>query len=775
MHGNLPRSKGSISLGLGLERIGLFPMRMPFLAAVLVLTITALAVYGTAHIKVDDSLSELFRADNPEFKAYEQLTSRFPSNEYDILAVIEGKNLLKRESLNALRDGIIELQFVPGMRGLVSLFSAREPPEVGKLPAPLFPDTLPEGAEYDQLIQKVRENRIISGKLLSNDGELALVVIAMDPKTVEGSDLGRAVEEVRSTLAKAMEGTGVSVQLSGTPVMQLEIRNAVQRERIIYNGLGFLLGAVVAFIFFRRLSFILIAAIPPAAAIFWALGSLGWLKFELNLFLNVISPLTMVMGFADSMQLTFAMRDRLLQGDDRYAAIRYAVLVVGPACVLNGVTAALSFVTLIFSDSALIQTFGVAGALAMVTTYFAVILIFPLLAVLLLPRGEAIATRLEGQDAAMRGLQAMCRAIAERVTRRPALFLASGFALVILFGVAHLTLSPRYRLADQVPDREQAVAASSRLDTKLTGANPIHVMVDFPAGKTAFDPEPLAVIAAIHKIVEQQSGVGNVWSIETLVRWLAESGQNDIATIKQYTELLPEYLTRRFLTADFRAAVVTGRVPDVDASNMLPVVDKLDNALNAVRAQYPGYKIAVTGLPAIAARNSAAMISKINLSLTAEMIFVSLFIGLVFRSLLLGLVSLLPGLFPVVTSGALLAITGEGLQFASIVALTVAFGLGLNAMIHYLNRLRIEERSGVDPIAGAKHAAELMGPALVLTSLVLACGLAVTVFSDLPSLRLFGKLSATTLIAAMVGGLLLLPACVLLVRRAESALRPARR
>jgi len=41
-------------------------------------------------------------------------------------------------------------------------------------------------------------------------------------------------------------------------------------------------------------------------------------------------------------------------------------------------------------------------------------------------------------------------------------------------------LEPRYRLADQVPDREQAVAASHRLDAKLNGANPIDILIEFP-------------------------------------------------------------------------------------------------------------------------------------------------------------------------------------------------------------------------------------------------------------------------------------------------------
>lgn len=50
----------------------------------------------------------------------------------------------------------------------------------------------------------------------------------------------------------------------------------------------------------------------------------------------------------------------------------------------------------------------------------------------------------------------------------------------------------------------------------------------------------------------------------------------------------------------------------------------------------------------------------------------------------------------------------------------------------------------------------LVGPALILTTVVLACGLIVTVFSDLPSLRLFGWLSAFSMVAALVADLFIL-------------------
>ena len=72
------------------------------------------------------------------------------------------------------------------------------------------------------------------------------------------------------------------------------------------------------------------------------------------------------------------------------------------------------------------------------------------------------------------------------------------------------------------------------------------------------------------------------------------------------------------------------------------------------------------------------MIGKLNQALTVEIVFVAAFIGLAFRSVIVMLVSILPGIFPVVMAGFVLWLMGEGLQFASVVALTVSFGLGLS-------------------------------------------------------------------------------------------------
>jgi hypothetical protein len=206
-----------------------------------------------------------------------------------------------------------------------------------------------------------------------------------------------------------------------------------------------------------------------------------------------------------------------------------------------------------------------------------------------------------------------------------------------------------------------------------------------------YTPETLATIAEVQSIVESQAGIGNVWSLETLRRWLAKAaGGSDVSTLKQYVDLLPESLVRRFISADQTAVVISGRVADLDASQLLRIIDSLNKALNAARGKHPGYKISLTGLSVIAAQNSAAMIEKLNHGLMVEVLFVAAFIGLAFRSFIVSFAIILPGIFPILAAGDILWALGDGLQFASVVALTVSFGLGLSASIHFLNRLRLE-------------------------------------------------------------------------------------
>jgi len=750
----------------GLERLGFVGLRAPLLVGALIAIATVLGVMGLLKLQVDDSLAELFRTNTEEFRRYEAIDRRFPSSEYDVLVVVEGHDLLKRKQLEAFGSLTTELQLVDGVSGLVSMLSARGKPDATGYAAPLVPDEMPEdGPAYDAMIAALKSNDIVKGKFLSDDGQLAMIIIALDRKVVKKETAKVVIGNIHAVIDEQLKDTGLTAKTTGAPVMQLEIRNAVERDQILYNGLGLLFGAVIAVIFFRRVSLMLVAALPPVLAVIWSLGILGWLGFKLNLFLNVMTPLIMVMGFADSMQMVSAIRIRLREGDDKYQAVKFAITIVGPACVLAHGVALLAFLALLLSESGLIRTFGMAGAIGVLVSFVAVILVLPILAVEFIRNEDTLARDRTPADALMDGLGGIVGAIVDRVTLHPYFYSAVGLVMFAMFGAAFVDLPTRYRLADQVPDREQALAATGRIDQKLTGANPVHVMIEWHDGTPLYSAQTLAVIGQVHNALEKEAGLGNVWSLESLRRWLHDAGDDRIETIEKFVGYLPEHLVRRFVAEEKNAVLVTGRLPDVDSSHILPVVEKIDRSLDPVRAANPGFEISVTGLPAVAARNSARMIDQLKESIPICVAFAGVLLGMAFRSPFVAVISLLPGLFPVLASGALLWADDAGLEFASVVALLVVFGLGIDALIHFLNRLQLEERKGGTAEQAIRRARVLVGPAIILTTIVLAFGLGVTVFSDLPSLRSFGLVCGFTLLASLLADLVFLPATILVGRR----------
>ena len=116
-------------LALGAERFGLVSLRYPFVVLAIFIALGIAAAFGVERLRVDDSLSQLFRSDTPQFHQFEQVTKNFPSSEYDVLVVVTGKDLLARDSIEHLQNLATDLQLVEGTKGIISMFSARQAPE----------------------------------------------------------------------------------------------------------------------------------------------------------------------------------------------------------------------------------------------------------------------------------------------------------------------------------------------------------------------------------------------------------------------------------------------------------------------------------------------------------------------------------------------------------------------------------------------------------------------------------------------------------------------
>jgi predicted RND superfamily exporter protein len=291
-------------------------------------------------------------------------------------------------------------------------------------------------------------------------------------------------------------------------------------------------------------------------------------------------------------------------------------------------------------------------------------------------------------------------------------------------------------------------------------------MIEWPAGQDIVSPEVTRAVTAAHEALEDQPGVGNVWSAETLRRWLRDM-MNDTSpeTLRVYMERLPAHVVGRFVNESANAAVITGRLNNMEAEETSALVDELNERLAAARAAHPDMRFTVSGLSVVASQQASSMISQLSVNLLATIFIVIGLIGLAFRSIQSALLSVIPNIFPITAAGTLLYLSGGGLEYASIIGLIVAFGLAVDDTIHFLSRLRIEEERSATLDEAVNQTLSRLGPVLILTTMVMVVGIGVTVFSDLPQMRMFGGMMMVTLAAALAADLLILPAIILTLRR----------
>ncbi len=758
------------SLGFGLERAGLPSLHHPKISIAIILLISLVAGLGMLNLKPSGNLGELFRSGSTEYRNYRKLNELFPTTEYDVMVVLRGRKLLTPKTLDDMRNIGLELAFAEGVEGVVSMFTMRDKPDASGYAPPLFPADLPDGKALEKLVQKVLNHPQIRNRFLSapdRDGDqIALLVVSLKKGSTDTGVLEPIINGLREVIDEQIEGTGLEYLMTGSPVMQLAVRQSIKHDRITFNVVGFILGVLISLFFFRRPTLVFISSICPAFAVLWIMGILGWIGQPINTFINVLPPLIMVITLSDSMHMVFSILKGIRAGEKKAAAVERAVLQVGPACVLTSLTTTIALLSMALTDSADIRAFALAAAGGTFLAFFVVITLVPTLSMLLI-RDEKVFQE-DGKAAfnPIRWLEEFCLKLADFVLPKWRLLAVFGVGIGLFFSFFHSQLEARYRLSDQVPDADTTLQAINLIDSRLSGAQTINIMVKWPSNLDFTSPKVVEAIAEAHRALETRPEIRNVTSLETIRTYLKQDfNRNDREYYRDYVKKLPDNLRLRYLNSKAHTALVSGQIRNLEAAQVKPVLQNIEPILKNLHDEYPGISFTPAGLAVVSALQSTSMINQLNLGLLAAIVIVIILLGVAFRSVDAALLSIVPNLFPIVTVGTWLYLTGEGLQFASVMGLTVAFGLAVDDTIHFLNRYELEQKKPGRASDYVRDSIVHIGPVLISTTLVLLCGMSVTSLSDLPVTRLFGELSMATLAAALAADLLILPAIILAARK----------
>jgi len=229
--------------------------------------------------------------------------------------------------------------------------------------------------------------------------------------------------------------------------------------------------------------------------------------------------------------------------------------------------------------------------------------------------------------------------------------------------------------------------------------------------------------------------------------------------INNYKGLLGEDMFAGFMTPELNQASILLLTHMSSTKNFLKAREKI---LTHARRYLPEHlHVDVTGFGmAVSASSQLLTMGQIkSLILSLGLIFAVMF--LMFLSAKVGLIAILPNCFPILMNFGIMGWLGIPLSAPTSLIASIAIGLAVDDTIHYLYRYNREFKKDLDKDRALGDTLKHIGKPIIFTTLTISIGFFVLMFSHFKPTATFGFLMVITMLTALMGDLILLPALML--------------
>ena len=172
----------------------------------------------------------------------------------------------------------------------------------------------------------------------------------------------------------------------------------------------------------------------------------------------------------------------------------------------------------------------------------------------------------------------------------------------------------------------------------------------------------------------------------------------------------------------------------------------------------------VGGFAMIFSQLARLMINGQLWSLALAIVLVTILLMILFRSLWAGIVSIIPLAGAMAVLFGLMGYLGITLNIATTMLSSIMIGVGIDYTIHFLWRYKEERAAGLEYADAVQHTITTTGRGITFNALSVIIGFTALLVSSFTPVRFFGFLVFVSILACLVGAMIVIPAIVLLIR-----------
>lgn len=790
-----------------------------WMVLLLVALTTVFAAAQLRNLRFDFTVQALFAGEEEELEFSKQFNDTFAHENNVLVVILEATgtdDVLTPQAIDWQTNFANQLEAIPQIESVVGLSTVRVPRVrlIGRSRIMMVPIVRPDRAtdekEAKLVRAKVADTPMLDGMLISKDRQCAAVVAYLDAEVNEVREVRGVVADAEEIFARLPVPDGYQLHVTGLPRIRLDISERLKGDQTFIIPICAGLFMCILLLMYRRISGLLIPGIAITVAVIWTLAILVLFDQPLNIVNNVLPPMLMIVGISNCVHVvSYFSEQTLLTPDDRLGIARRTLRHMIPACLLACATTAVGFLSLLVADAEVLFSFGWQSGVGMICIFLSTILVTGGLMPFLRAPKFSIARQTSGNhnDRENSPLARLAASMGGFATSHP-LFVISA-TLWIMLGALVLSQNVLVdsKLIDTYDKDDQVVRTIDLAEDKLGGFMPLELSLTCDDPTKFQDPDIFFRVARAATFLQALPEVTLVRSYVDLCRQLdrtlpgkprfqEDKPTEEVDETSETSRRLAEihgHLSRpslrssnsgggdsryrAYLAEDGTHARISVHLRDIGIRQNEFTCATIEEQLASIFPRSTGITIRMTGDAYYSSRALRKLINDLFYSLMGAALVIFVVIAVLFRSVRLAIAAVLPNVIPlIITLGyiGLMAWSGfenYAMNTGIVIVFAISLGIAVDDTIHFIARFRDETEQGgtIDEII--RRTCLGTGKAIIMTSCLIVIGLSVIHFSDFVPTRRFAELTSVTMCAALLGDLLLLPACLKLVWPKDSTTR----
>lgn len=740
----------------------LIARRWLLLVAMMLLT-TLIGATGLLRTSFDTSLQALLTKSDPYIDEFALFNKEFPQ-QLDISVVLvppQGRSAfdpLVLESIASLQERYLELPNAIRISTLLNYFSPQRQERLFQRSYDSY-----DSAELEALERQALNDQLLTNSLLAQDASLSFATIFLEEdqfSTEQRLELAELILELRDAMRIAHPQ--IDIHFSSDVLLEQSSQQAMIDDLSSLLPIVILICVLVICYCFRSVLMGLGILAHALLSVLLTLGTLGLLGFAFNS-ISIIAPLVVVIiAVANSVHIISIYKQGLGQGEDRVSAMTNSVAHNLRPITLAVLTTGIGFSSLNLCSSPAIQDFGRIVAIGIGYAYLLTLLVLPAL-LISLTRNSALGST----NNFLQGLLSKVVALGENYDRQ----LFGGCTVLAVGTLLLLPLNETdFNRMDFVTTDSDIRSYYDVVSAAINRGPQIGYAINSGVVDGAIEPEFLLRLERFVDWLNAHPQIESAASIADLVKTVNQlQHQNDpayyaipddidtvAAHLNGYATVQSEdYPLSAFINDDF--SMVTLFINATPISNQ-PLID-LDRELSSEFRRFfeSAELVHGSGLLLFSRMDELVTVELLQgYSLSLLLITLCLIVGL--RSLYFGILSVIPNLLPATIVFGIWALLVGQLDPFVMMLFSISIGLVVDDTVHILSHYLNGRRQGMLQSAAIRHSIIVAGPALTITTLVLALGTTILIGANTLYFQQSAKLLVPIVVLALLLDLLYLPA-----------------